>query len=288
MPITTTMTGLTGPAAADTVEDRWVMNYAAAVADTTPVYYDNRADTPLPAHAAYVSHLEWEAIGLLHEKHLSALTPDERVHGVHSFNSTRLHRSIRSGDALSSSATVVGVERRRSGARLTVRIDTVDGAGEPVATSFTSTVFLGVAADGEVPPPPVTLDAPPMSSAEPDRSQDIEITSLAPYTFSECARDYGVIHTDIKVATEAGFPGLILHGTGTIAYALSALTAHEADGDPTRVRGFQARLTGMIPCPSVMTLRTFPTDDPRYVRFDVLDHNGRAALADGVLTLGAS
>lgn len=285
MPITT-MAGRRGPAATDIVEDRWVMNYAAAVADTNPAYYDNRSDTPLPAHAAYVSHLEWEAIGLLHEKHLSTLTPDERVHGVHASNSTRLHRPIRTGDTLSSSATVVGVERRRSGARLTIRIDTVDGNETPVATSYTSTVFLGVETDGEAPPPDQETGTPATSAAVPARTQDIEITALAPYVFSECARDYGVIHTDIKVATDAGFPGLILHGTGTIAYALSALTNHEAGGDPTAVRGFQARLTGMVLCPSVMTLRVFPTDDPRYVRFDVLSQDGATALADGVLTLG--
>ncbi|WP_182357256.1 MaoC/PaaZ C-terminal domain-containing protein [Tomitella gaofuii] len=304
MPLTSEMAGLRGPAATDTVEDRWVMNYAASTGDTNPVYFDNRGAAALPAHPAYLSHLEWDAIALLHEKHLGALTPEERVRGVHSFNATRLHRAVRAGDTLSSSAQVVGVEKRRAGGRMTLRIDTVDAAGAPVATSHTTTVFLGVDAQGETASAPTALDTGGSAAAPaaPVRTEDITIGPLAPYVFSECARDYGVIHTDIRVATEAGFPGLILHGTGTIAYALSALTNGEAGGDPTRVHGFQARLTGMVLCPSVMTLRVFGTQDdaphadadspaacdsPRTIRFDVLADTGERAISDGVLLLGA-
>ncbi|MGB3697530.1 MAG: MaoC/PaaZ C-terminal domain-containing protein [Gordonia sp. (in: high G+C Gram-positive bacteria)] len=285
MPVLQTMAGLTGPAASDVLDDRWVMNYFAAVGDSDPRYFDNRGDTPLPAHAAYVSHLEWDAIGLLHEAHLEALTPAERVRGVHSFNSTRLHRPLRSGDALSSTATVVGVERRRAGAKITMRIDTVDDAGTAVATSYTATNFLGVDADGDVLPPEVRLSTA-AAGAEPVRTEDIEIGPLAPYVFSECARDYGIIHTDLKVATAAGFPGLILHGTGNIAYAVSSLTRHECGGDPTRVRGFQARLTGMVLCPSTMTVRVFDSTGDDAVHFDVLTDSGEVALADGILLIG--
>ncbi|GAA4815163.1 hypothetical protein GCM10023353_20880 [Tomitella cavernea] len=31
------------------------------------------------AHTAYLSHLEWDAIGLLHDQHLGDLAPGERV-----------------------------------------------------------------------------------------------------------------------------------------------------------------------------------------------------------------
>lgn len=286
MPMTRSMVGLRGPSAADTLEDRWVSNYAAAVGDTNPVYYDNRVATPLPAHAAYVSHLEWDAIGLLHAAHLGALTPDERVRGVHIFNSTRLHRPLIAGDVLAASASVVGVERHRAGAKMTIRIDTVDAQQRSVATSYTATIFRGVELDAEAAPPASDLGAAARSAQQPTRTQDIAITGLAPYVFSECARDYGAIHTDMKVAAKAGLPGLILHGTGTIAYVLSALTNHEAGGDPGVVRGFQARLSGMVLCPSVMTLRVFRGDDPGAIHFDVLTDRGDTALSHGIVILG--
>lgn len=289
MPIFKTMMGRTGPAATDVLTDRWVSNYAASVGDESAVYYDNRKAQAMPAHPAYVSHLEWEAIGGLHEAHLGALTPEERVHGVHVFNSTKLHRPLRAGDALEARATVAGVERHRAGGQLMIRIDTTDAAGRPVATSYTSTIFRGVELDGEMPPPEHSALGLPVKSetlGSQARTQAIVITPLAPYVFSECARDYGAIHTDRKIAAQAGLPGLILHGTGTIAYALSALTQLEAGGDPTRVRGFQVRLTGMVMCPSVMTLRVYASQTPGIVPFDAITDEGKPALSDGYIVLG--
>lgn len=287
MPLSKAMVGRQGPAATDTLDDRWVMNYAASVGDTNTVYFDNRVPSPLPAHPAYISHLEWDAIGLLHAEALAGIASEERIRGVHTFNSTRLHRPLVVGDQLSARASVVGVERHRAGARMTLRIDTVDAAGALVASSHTASIFRGVAADGEAPPPDILLRPRAAPGPQPLRQQDIEITRLAPFWFSECARDYGPIHTDIKVAAAAGLPGLILHGTGTIAYALSAITNHEAGGDPRRVRGFQARLSAMVLCPSTMRLRVFDAGAPGVVRFDILNDQGETAISDGIVLLEA-
>ncbi|MBS0382245.1 MAG: MaoC family dehydratase N-terminal domain-containing protein [Proteobacteria bacterium] len=285
------MMGLTSPAVTETLEDRWVSNYAAAVADTSGAYYDNRGAVALPAHPAYLSHLEWDAIGILFHSQLGALTPQERMQGVHVFNSTRLHRPLKTGDTISATATVVGVERHRAGAWLTIRIDSVDDAQRPVATSYTSTLFRGVEVDTEKAPvvhSALNLKQIPSRHGKPIRTQAIEIATLAPFIFSECARDYGAIHTDMKVAQQAGLPGLILHGTAIIAYALSALTQHEAGGNPSLVQGFQTRLTGMVLCPSVMTLQVYPSEDPRVVVFDVMTEQGTPALSDGLMVLGGT
>ena len=286
MPLKSSMIGLQGTAASDHLDDRWVMNYAAAVADDNTVYYENRVSEPLPAHPAYISQLEWNAISHLHEEKLVDLTVDERIRGVHAFNATRLHRGLISDDQLSAQATVVGIEQRRAGGRMTIRIDTVDAAGKPVATSYTVNVYRGVEAEDEAPPPEIELGPRLNPLPRPVRMQEIEIGRLTPFTFSECARDYGPIHTDIKIATDAGLPGLILHGTGTIAFILSALTNHEAGGDPGRVRGFQARLTGMVMCPSVMRLRVFNRNSSGLIHYDVLTEAGDTAISDGILLLG--
>lgn len=292
MPVTNAMMGLQGAPATDTLDDRWVSNYAASVGDINPVYYDNRGPVPMPAHPAYVSHLEWDAIGSLHETQLTALTPDERVRGVHVANSTQLHRALVAGDVLQSRAQVVGVQRHRAGASMMLRIDTVDAQEKAVATSYTSTIFRGVEMLGDNVPPPsaglpgadanTTID----SGAQPRRSDAIAITQLAPYVFSECARDYGAIHTDMKIADLAGLPGLILHGTGTIAYVMSSIVNHEAAGDPRAVRGFAVRLAGMVLCPSAMTLRVFASSNPDVLLFDALAQNGTPALSHGVVVLG--
>lgn len=288
MPLTSDMVGLSGPVCSERLEDRWVMNYAASVLDRNATYFDTLDGRRAPAHPAYLSHQEWEAIAALHEV-IEGLTPEERNRGVHSHNDTRILRPLHSGDVISCVAKVETVERRRSGGRLSVRIDTTDATGELVATSLTRTVFRGVEVDGPDAGQPADAEVPDDTDAWPDdptRVERISVDSLAAHIFSECARDYNPIHTDIAAATKAGLPGLILHGTGTFAIALSSLTNHEAAGDPTLVRRFGGRLGAMVLCPSVLRLevRTHGRR-PERLRFDVVTEDGGRAIA-GYAELG--
>lgn len=273
--------GVASDPANDLIEDRWTSSYAASVYDHNEFYYENRG-VDLRVHPTYVSHLEWDAIGALHEK-LQGITAEDRLQGVHSFNHTVLHSVLGPGAELATTATLVGVDRRRSGGRMTIRTDTTC-EGRPVATSYTSTIFRGVEVVGDDVVPELP-DVPPVGKGEPDRTEQIEITSLAPYHFSECARDYGAIHTDRAEADKAGLPGLILHGTGTFAYVLSSITNHEAGGDPNTVVGFEGRLGAMVMCPSTITLRTWVHGDT--VAFELINEDGDPAISYGAVHLGS-
>lgn len=284
MPLLTAMVGLSGAPCSETLDDRWVMNYAASVGDRNPTYFDNRGERRLPAHPNYLSHQEWEAISALHEV-MDGLTVEERQQGVHTYNDTRLHRPLFSGDTVTCTARVVGVDAHRAGARLTLQIDSTGDDGELVATSLTSTIFRGVPLDGPsqgVAPPQRAAHDPGEWPEASDRTEHILIDSLAAHVFSECARDYSPIHTDIAVAENAGLPGLILHGTGTFGIALSSLTNHEANGDPTKVRRFGGRLGAMVLCPSSVRLEVRQHNtDPRRHCFEVLTDDGGRAIGGG-------
>lgn len=282
MPISAAMIGRAGAAAVEHVEDRWLMNYAASVHDSTPVYYDNLGGKVLAGHPAYVSHLEWDAITSLHQQ-LHELTEDERLLGVHSYNHTLLGRAVRSGDKLTSVASVAGVEPGRSGARLTVRTETTDSDGDVIALSFTSSVFRGIHMDGDRRIPDMPMRQMPIAGADSHKTRQIVIDQLAPYVFSECARDYGIIHTDIDAATRAGLPGLILHGTGTIAYALSDVVHNELGDDPTVVAGFQANLRAMVLCPSQVRLDVFNDRSHGTIWFDLYTPQGGKAISGGAV-----
>ncbi|MDX1375212.1 MAG: MaoC/PaaZ C-terminal domain-containing protein, partial [Burkholderiales bacterium] len=66
------------------------------------------------------------------------------------------------------------------------------------------------------------------------------------------------IHTDLAAAQTAGLPGLILHGTATLALSLSrALAAGGADA--ARVRRVRCRFSGMVPMPSGLSVRALRT-----------------------------
>ena len=108
----------------------------------------------------------------------------------------------------------------------------------------------------------------------------VEIPLLMAHVYTECARIYNPIHTDAAVAHAAGLPAIILHGTATLALAVSRVVARDLDGDPGRVRGVAARFTGMVTLPSRLTVRGHAADR-RGVGFDTVDPAGKSVLADG-------
>ncbi|MGC2977379.1 MaoC/PaaZ C-terminal domain-containing protein [Brevibacterium sp. FAM 25378] len=113
------------------------------------------------------------------------------------------------------------------------------------------------------------------------RDEDIVFDKLAPYVFSECARDYGAIHTDRKVAESAGLPGMIMHGTGTFARVLSAIVNAEGNGEPDRIAGFSGSLSAMVCCPSTTVLKTAMADNG--VRFELRNEDDEAAIRNGMV-----
>ncbi|HXU88851.1 MAG TPA: MaoC/PaaZ C-terminal domain-containing protein, partial [Methylomirabilota bacterium] len=88
---------------------------------------------------------------------------------------------------------------------------------------------------------------------------------------------------DIAVARAAALPGLILHGTATLALSVSRVVARDLGGDPTLVRGVSGRFTGMVTMPSTLVVRARDADHAR-IPFDAVDSAGRSVLADGVVT----
>ncbi|MBK1874994.1 MaoC family dehydratase N-terminal domain-containing protein [Marinobacter sp. 1-3A] len=286
MPLDISMIGLAGPGVSETLEDRWLMNYAASVGDENPVYLDNRGGKLLPAHPAYLSHLEWEAIVGLHEC-LEMLLPEERDRGVHSYNDTEIIRPLRSGDKISCVASVESVFEHPAGACLGIRVNTRDGNQELVASSLTQIIYRGVplASKAEGPAPVEYLEKHTFSE-QPDRSEKIVLSPIAAHVFSECARDYNPIHTDIAVAESIDLPGLILHGTGTFALVVSSLVNHEAKGHPQQVQRFVGRLAAMVLCPSEVTLNVYAAkNQPSHFRFELLTDANKPAISSGYFAL---
>ena len=67
------------------------------------------------------------------------------------------------------------------------------------------------------------------SSEDPPRHEeklkpigDIAVGATAAHVYTECARIWNPIHTDVAYARAAGLPDIILHGTATLALSVSA------------------------------------------------------------------
>jgi acyl dehydratase len=147
-----------------------------------------------------------------------------------------------------------------------------------VATTYQRSVLLGVDFVGEPGPPvrPAPWD-PPTGSTGPAGpvTTAIEVGTQDAHLYTECARIWNPIHTEWEAAAAAGLPFLLLHGTATLARAVSAVDDLMGDGR-RRIGRITGRFAAPVPMPGALTIRAW-TDG----RFEVLLPDGSAALTDG-------
>ena len=284
--------GLVGTTMGPSVQDidaRWLMAYAAALGETGAGYFDTRSPAGVHAHPLFPVCYEWPVAVAMR----AALPEEISVRSVHATHDLRIHRPPRAGDRLSVRATVTRVEPRRAGAFVLSRYETTDARGEPVTTTEYGSVYLGVRCPGEHCAAPSGESAGSGSAASPGAgavsawSASVPVSAGLAHVYTECARIWNPIHTDAAVAARAGLPEIILHGTATLALAISRVLAHEG-GAPTAVTRVTGRFGAMVTMPSVLTVRGHApedTSDGRRVRFDGLAAGGGPAIRDGALWL---
>jgi acyl dehydratase len=265
-----------GPLAA-AVDARWLMAYAAAVGEASPCAYDTRVPAGPLAHPLFPVCYEWPAALALRA---ATVDPTVAPLGVHAVHHLVLHRLPRAGDRLLTTARVASVRRRRAGTLVIVRFETVDGGGRPVSTTHHGTLYRGVDGEDEGAAPaaaPLPTGAEPAVWAAP-----LEVGPGSAHVYTECARIWNPIHTDLAAARAAGLPGPILHGTATLALAVSRVVDQELGGDPARVREVHARFTDMVPIPSTLIVHGLGRrDDVR--GFAVIGGAGQAVVVTGAL-----
>lgn len=267
--------GLVGQAVGPLIQEidaRWMMAYAAGLGETDPLYLDTLRPGGIAAHPMFAVCYEWP---LAVESRSRQLGDEVALRGVHATHDVTLHRPVRAGDRLTTTATVIAVAPRRAGAYVLTRYETRDARGERVSTTDYGSVYLGVAGD-----PEGALPAPPGGNEDAEPSEwtdEVPISATLAHVYSECARIWNPIHTDPEVARRAGLPRIILHGTATLALSVSAALRREAPGAATRVTRICGRFTGMVPMPSRLTVSGGPA------RPDASGHRRdfRARGADG-------
>jgi acyl dehydratase len=283
MPLNTAVVGGKSRAFVHEVDARWLMAYAAGLGDMTAAYLDTQAQTVI-GHPMFPVCLEWPAVvDCASIPGGETVAPRERARNVHAAHDLHIHRPIRAGERLTTRATVIGLERIKPGAAQTLRLDTVAEDGELVCRTFQLGISRGVDIVGE----PAAVAACPelpigAAATGQDTRSEIPVSAAAAHVYTECARIWNPIHTDRAVALAAGLPDIILHGTATMALAVSRIVGGLPDGDPTRVTRLGGRFSGMVLMPSTITL-TVHGDRNGVVRYSVFLEDGRAAISHGFL-----
>jgi acyl dehydratase len=241
--------GAQAPALEQTLDARWIMAYSAGLGETDPRCYDTAAPA-LPVHPVFPVCYEWQPLQPV--RNLAELEPiyPRLVHAQHDIV---IHRPLRAGETVRTAARIVAALARAPGALLVFRCETRDVRDELVVTSDYAYLYRGVPLDGPdrqlaelAEPPPLTQELAPVGG--------IPVAATAAHVYTECARVWNPIHTDVAYARAAGLPGIILHGTATLALSVSrALQAHDIEW--RRVRGVSCRFSGMVLMPSMLSLR---------------------------------
>jgi acyl dehydratase len=284
MPYRTAAVGESAEPIEHAVDARWLLAFAAVLGETDPRLTDTRQPGGIVAHPLFPVCVEWDAMLALRRSASTGLVGPERARGVHATHDLHIHRPVRPGDRLTTTATIVGVEARSPGAYEVVCLATVDHDGRPVATTYMGNIFRDVALDHD---PPTRLRSA-VPEVDPERRKDAH--ELTPWeastsrslpanlghTYTECARIWNPIHTDPAVAEAAGLPGIILHGTASLALAVSA--AWPLFGRPDNVGRIAAQFRGMVVLPADLDIALL--SDDRGVVGDVRLQDGSIIVRD--------
>jgi acyl dehydratase len=294
MPFPTSLVGATTLPSVLPVDVRATMAYAAGIDDLNPAYLDTTRPGGVIAHPLFPVSPEWPVVLAAGRLAPEVLTAAEARVGLHVAHDLAIHRLVRPGDELATTATVDSIAEHRAGAYEVLRLETIDQHGAPVATTRFAMLFRGVAttADAGGPDP-----VPPTDRTEPAEAVEVvrrAVAANAAHVYTECSRIWNPIHTDPVAARRAGLDQIVLHGTATLAMAVTEVVDRRAGGDPTRVRRIRARFGAMVTMPSTVEIRigaaTAVTGDDldAEVAFAVANQDGDGAIRHGSVSLGPS
>ena len=268
---------------------RETTNYAAAVQDNNPKYFDDSEETGIVSHPMFAVSVTWPVLSRLGEFIESNDFPKEvLMTQVHYTEHLILHRLILPGDELTISGTLKAFLPHRVGTHAIICLEAEDKNGKPVFTEYIGAMLRGVACGEGGKTGQIPLIPENDHGAEALWTSNIPIDPERPYIYDGCSNIEFPIHTSPKFAGMVGLPGIILQGTATLAYAIRELVNHEADKDPARISEIACSFTGMVqPGTDITVCCTGKKSHENYadVFFEVQNCDQKKAVRNGYVKI---
>jgi acyl dehydratase len=289
--VSTATAGLKTIARTYEISVRMAQAYAAGVGDWNPAYFRDESPGGVLAPPCLVYTLQWNA-RMMPGVHQGTAPP---TRGVHATTDLRFERPVRAGDVLTVQGTRIAVCQRKPGVYVVTRFEMRDPTGVLVATVDDGGIVRGAQTDGadvslaDTPPLPV-----PSGNPQDAWSTTIPISREAAHVYTECADIWNPIHTERRVAFDAGLPDIILQGSAIMALAARELTNRVAGGDPTRLVRLAGQFRAMVvpgseiqvvcsgTCSSPSQQAPLPHTGEQVALFEVLNAQGETAVRGGV------
>jgi hypothetical protein len=265
---------------------RDMMVYAAGVDDRNPIYYDDEREGGIVGHPLFPIVVTWPIL-----QHLSDYLPGSGfpfhllASQSHDGEHLVLHRSLRSGDALTIGGEIAAIVPHPAGTRLVIRLAGVDEQGRPVFTRFTSVLLRGI----ECSDAGAGADGLPSVPAAPDQAEIlwqavVPIGPLRPYLYDGCTSISLPQHLSRRFAHGLDLPGIVLQETATLAFALRELLYREAEGEPRGLETLSCHFTGVVLPNTEIRIQLVgkkPQAQGTDLHFTVLNHQDRRVISDG-------
>lgn len=282
MPMNSSTVGKSTKRFRQVAEKRWLMSYAAGIGEISANYYDTTKK--LIVHPVFSVCPEWPVVlDAQRVEGSESMTTEEAGSGVHASHDVLIHRPIRPNESLYTCATITSVEQRKAGAFQMMRLETRDEESKLIVSTHQGGLSRGVnvvGGDKTIESAPLLPEIP--SDTKANRLFTIPVSTYAAHVYTECARIYNPIHTDRDIARAAGLPDIILHGTATLALAVSCLVNNLFDGNAQRVKRYACRFSAMVLMPSTITLEVNGLADS-HVWFTAYNKAGEAAIRGGYM-----
>jgi acyl dehydratase len=262
-----------------TVTREQIVAYAQATNDEQPAHQSGELAPPVfPVRVALFEALVPQIMRVVPQEIAMRV-----LHGEQDF---RYHQPIVPGMTLVTRAAAIGVHGTSSGVVVLGRAVTETESGDPVVEQYMAAFFRGAELDGSVgerlPEHRFPRDlADSESAASVTHAFDPDQT----YRYSEASGDPMPIHLDDAFAKSVGLPGIIIHGLCTMAFCGRAVIGEFCPDDPTRLKRFAVRFSGIVQPHERITHRLWDQGGDR-IAFQTISDSGSLVIKDGLAELG--
>jgi acyl dehydratase len=268
---------------------RRIMNYAAAIGDTNPVYFNDERPEGIIAPPLFPVAVTWPIVENITQYLEAEGFPQEVLFTqVHYSEHLSIHRPITPGDNLKIQGKIAAILPHRAGTYVITRFGAQDAGGKQVFTEHIGAMMRAVectdaGAGGEsIPSVPKQLKESALWESV------LPIDPLAPFIYDGCTNIHFPIHTSVQFAHQVGLPGIIHQGTATLAVSVHNILNKEAGGDPRRLADVYCRFSGMVLPGSAIRVRLTgknKVSGGTDLRFIVLNAEEKRAISDGYIQL---
>jgi len=265
---------------------RDTMNYAAAIKDDNPQYFDDERKEGIIAPPMFAAAVTWPIIENIPDFIEADHFPKEiLLTQVHYTEHIRFHRPLSPGRAITIKGRIAAILPHRAGTQIVTCLEALAQNDEPVFTEHIGAMMRGVKCDDSGSGKEAVPSVPERGTEDRLRwEQNIRIDPLLPFVYDGCTNIVFPIHTSQKFARQVGLPGIILQGTATLALAVSELIDREADGNPLKLKEIYCRFTGMVMPGSEIRLQVYGSragNNAGAIFFDVINQEGDKAISHG-------